>query len=46
MDSGIFSIKAESVRVQEVAKDCGLPAREVARLTEEEAWKILGRKNS
>lgn len=46
MDSGIFSIKAESVRVQEVAKDCGLPAREVARLIEEEAWKIFGRKNS
>lgn len=46
VDGEVFSIKAESVRVQEIAKDCGLPAREVARLAEEEAWKIPGRKNS
>ncbi|MGV8128858.1 MAG: nickel pincer cofactor biosynthesis protein LarC [Methanolinea sp.] len=46
IEGDIFSIKAESARVQEVAGHCALAAREVARLAEEEAWKTFGRKNS
>lgn len=46
IDGEIFSIKAESGRVQEVAGHCALAARKVARLAEEEAWKTFGRKTS
>jgi len=38
-----FSVKAESDRVREVARACSVPAREVARLAEAEAWKAAGR---
>lgn len=38
-----FSVKAESDRVFEVARECSVPAREVARLAEAEAWKAAGR---
>ena len=40
-DGTIFTIKAECAKVRQVAEACGVPAREVARLAEEEAWKVI-----
>ncbi|MCU0631871.1 MAG: nickel pincer cofactor biosynthesis protein LarC [Methanolinea sp.] len=44
LDGSVFSVKAESDRVREVAEACSVHAREVARMAEEEAWKTIGRK--
>lgn len=43
LDGQVFSVKAESARVHEVAAACSVPAREVARLAEEKARKTLNR---
>ncbi len=41
----VFTLKPEFEAVQEWADSLGLPARKVARIVEEEAWKLLGQDN-
>ncbi|MDD1715556.1 MAG: nickel pincer cofactor biosynthesis protein LarC [Methanolinea sp.] len=41
----VFTLKPEFGPVQEWADTLGLPARKVARIVEEEAWKVLGQDN-
>lgn len=46
MDGSVYSCKAEFSRARELAERYSLPAREIARMAEEEAWRRAGRKGA